>query len=451
MTKQQLEKELAAAKKQIRILQEELEQTSHGVEAIEEERLGELKEKNRRLQAEIKVSRKAQAKLNKTVAELQPRRRAALNLLEDLEEESRQRRKNEQALMESEANLRSLINARQESIWSVDRQFCYIIFNEKFAANYRAAYNISLKKGLNALDILTPELRAFWQSKYEQALGGKRQVFELTETLPGGRHYYEVVLNPIRAGKEIIGVSAISGDITERKHLEHTLQESEERFRLAFYTNPDAITISRMKDRMYIDVNRGFTENTGYTREEALGKTAAELNIWAEAADRNFLIKELNKKGRAANFETDFLRKDGTRITGLMSAAIMQLNGEPHIISVTRNIEHLKQLEREREKLLTESETARKLLNDVFSRINDGVVALDKNWHYTYLNTQAAQMLNRKKPEDLLGKHIWSEYPEGVGQPFYKAYYKAMETQETIYLQEFFEPWERWFENRIYP
>ncbi len=98
-----------------------------------------------------------------------------------------------------------------------------------------------------------------------------------------------------------------------------------------------------------------------------------------------------------------------------------------------------------------EAETARNLLAGVFERITDGVVALDKDWHYTYVNRRAALMLNRDKPEDLLGKHIWTEYPEGVGQPFYKAFYKAMETQKPVYLEEYYEPWDRWFENRIYP
>jgi PAS domain S-box-containing protein len=94
---------------------------------------------------------------------------------------------------------------------------------------------------------------------------------------------------------------------------------------------------------------------------------------------------------------------------------------------------------------------ARKLLEDVLERVSDGFVALDKNWYYTYVNEVAARMLQREKPADLLGKHIWTEYPEGIDQPFYRAYYRAMETQKPIYLEEYYEPWDRWFENRIYP
>src|SRR4051812_20273837 len=80
----------------------------------------------------------------------------------------------------------------------------------------------------------------------------------------------------------------------------------------------------------------------------------------------------------------------------------------------------------------------------------DGFVYLDAEWHYRYVNKRAAGMFNRN-PEDLLGKHIWTEFPEGVGQPFYYAYIKSMTEQIPVTLEDYYEPWDRWFENRIYP
>jgi PAS domain-containing protein len=118
----------------------------------------------------------------------------------------------------------------------------------------------------------------------------------------------------------------------------------------------------------------------------------------------------------------------------------------------------LNQVNKEQEMMLKEAEllrheaaAARNLLASVLERVNDGFVALDTNWHYAYVNKVGARMLLREKPEDLLGKHIWTEYPDGIDQPFYRAYYRAMETQQPIYLEEYYEPWGRWFENRIYP
>ena len=86
----------------------------------------------------------------------------------------------------------------------------------------------------------------------------------------------------------------------------------------------------------------------------------------------------------------------------------------------------------------------------ILERVSDSIVALDTEWRYTYVNEKAAQIFGRK-PEQLIGKHIWTEFPEGVGQPFYKAYYKAVETQQPIFLEEYYPPYDRWFENRVYP
>jgi PAS domain S-box-containing protein len=89
-------------------------------------------------------------------------------------------------------------------------------------------------------------------------------------------------------------------------------------------------------------------------------------------------------------------------------------------------------------------------LGDVLDRVSDAFVALDKNWRYTYVNQQAASLFGRR-PEDLIGRHIWTEFPEGEGQPFHRAYEKAMAEQVFIQMENYYEPWNRWFENRIYP
>jgi PAS domain S-box-containing protein len=88
--------------------------------------------------------------------------------------------------------------------------------------------------------------------------------------------------------------------------------------------------------------------------------------------------------------------------------------------------------------------------SDVLERVSDGVVALDRNWRYTYVNSRAAMLFGRQ-PDELVGRHIWTEFPEGVGQPFQLAYQKAMDEQIFIEMENYYEPWDRWFENRIYP
>ncbi|HEY8681748.1 MAG TPA: EAL domain-containing protein [Rhodanobacter sp.] len=86
----------------------------------------------------------------------------------------------------------------------------------------------------------------------------------------------------------------------------------------------------------------------------------------------------------------------------------------------------------------------------VFDRITDAYVALDRDWRYTYLSAKACEIFGRPAA-DLLGRHIWTEFPEGIDQPFHRAYEKAMAEQQPVSLEAFYPPYNRWFENRVYP
>jgi PAS domain S-box-containing protein len=83
-------------------------------------------------------------------------------------------------------------------------------------------------------------------------------------------------------------------------------------------------------------------------------------------------------------------------------------------------------------------------------RVSDAFVALDSNWLYTYVNEKAAEVLGRDA-QSLVGKNIWKEFPEAVNEDFYHAYYRAMETQEYQYIEEYYPPFDKWLENHIYP
>ena len=89
-------------------------------------------------------------------------------------------------------------------------------------------------------------------------------------------------------------------------------------------------------------------------------------------------------------------------------------------------------------------------LTRVLEATSDGFVALDGDWRYTYVNERAGEMFGRT-PASLLGKNIWTEFPEGVGQPFHKAYERAVEEGTPQQVEAFYPPYGKWFENRIYP
>ena len=150
-------------------------------------------------------------------------------------------------------------------------------------------------------------------------------------------------------------------DITQRKRAQKALQESEEKFRLAFQTSPDAINLNRLEDGVYIDINDGFTKLMGYTRNDVVGKSSLALNIWASPEDRQRLVAGLKEHGVVENLEAEFTDKDGQNITGLMSARILRINHEDLILSITRDITERKKAQQEKEKLQAQLNQAQRM------------------------------------------------------------------------------------------
>ncbi len=135
-------------------------------------------------------------------------------------------------------------------------------------------------------------------------------------------------------------------EIEERMHVEAKLRQSEARFRAAFLASPDAVTITRLDNGQYVEVNDSFTQITGYTYDETIGKTALEINIWANPADRRYMVNILREHGEIRNFETKFRVKDGSIIDSELSARVIPIQGMPHIVVIARDMSYLKQTER---------------------------------------------------------------------------------------------------------
>jgi PAS domain S-box-containing protein len=149
-------------------------------------------------------------------------------------------------------------------------------------------------------------------------------------------------------------------DITSIKRTQELLKTSEEKFRKAFYTSPDAIIINRMDNGMGVSVNKGFVQITGYTEEEAVGADK-RLNIWVDRADREKLYSLLKTNGFVENLEARFRMKDGNVIDSLISATVIELDGVPHIMSITRDISKLKRYENDLIKAKEQAEESDRL------------------------------------------------------------------------------------------
>jgi PAS domain S-box-containing protein len=119
-----------------------------------------------------------------------------------------------------------------------------------------------------------------------------------------------------------------------------SLAVSEDRFFKAFILSPDSININRLSDGVFVNVNVGFTSMTGYSSEEIIGRSSFpdDLGIWVHAEDRVRLTSTLRELGEIDDLEAEFRRKDGTILIGLMSARIIEVEGEQCLLSITRDI-----------------------------------------------------------------------------------------------------------------
>lgn len=92
----------------------------------------------------------------------------------------------------------------------------------------------------------------------------------------------------------------------------------------------------------------------------------------------------------------------------------------------------------------------RNLLSNTLSSINDGLVILNYDSKYIYINDKAEELLGKKR-EVLLGKNIWNEFPEKEGDLFYDMFYEVIKSKKPCGFENYFKPWKKWFENRMIP
>ncbi|MBF2709055.1 PAS domain S-box protein [Flavobacterium soyangense] len=247
----------------------------------------------------------------------------------------------------------------------------------------------------------------------------------------------------VDAAKEII--YAIGRDITENKQIRKELnirkqaetdiklikEKGNHKFESYIKNAPDGIFVADENGK-FIEVNYALTLISGYSKEELLTLSMKDLTYQESYDDLNVCFNRLKEIGKSkGEFKT--IQKSGE---------IKWSTVDSVKLSDTRFLGFIKDI--------TEIKSANELLTNTFDRITDAFVALDNNWCYTYMNKKAGEIFGCN-PKEIIGKHIWTEFPEGIDKPFYNTYYQAINDQKYIYLEEHYEPYNLWFENHIYP
>lgn len=154
-------------------------------------------------------------------------------------------------------------------------------------------------------------------------------------------------LFPLIEHGEVAEVFCMDVDVTARKEAEEALRQSSERFIKVFQTSPVPISISRLADGYYLDVNDAFVEQFGWTRAEILGRTSVEIGIWPNAEERARWVEAIRRTKRLRNYEARLNTKSGAKHTVLVSVEEITLGGEACIVGMVHDITQRLEAEQE--------------------------------------------------------------------------------------------------------
>jgi len=275
------------------------------------------------------------------------------------------RKQAEEALRESEESYRILAETASDAIIRIDENSTIQFVNT--ATERIFGYSPQEMVGQSLTMLMPEEMRQEHRGGFDRYLRtGKRNLnwesIEVPARHKDGHHFpLEISFGEYHRNgmRFFIGIAR---DITERRQAEALLRESEERFAKAFNSSPLAITITSLKTGKLIEVNDTFVNLTGFSREEAVGRTTAELGLWYKPIDRDDELGVVKSEGSIRDAEYRFRMKDETEIVGLLSAELLEIGGEPCALTVIQDITTRKRAE----ELIYESEEKfRNLANSI--------------------------------------------------------------------------------------
>ena len=166
-------------------------------------------------------------------------------------------------------------------------------------------------------------------------------------------------------------------DITQRKQAEAELRasearlrESEARFSVAFQASPVFIAILGIGDGKFVLVNEALVNWLGCSREEALGRSCAELGMWENLADRAAVWEEVGTVGRIRQKECRWRNRRGESFTILLSAETITVDNAPHVLLLALDISRRKQAEVEILKALAREKELSQLKSNFVSMVS---------------------------------------------------------------------------------
>ncbi|WP_207433107.1 PAS domain S-box protein [Sabulibacter ruber] len=213
-------------------------------------------------------------------------------------------------------------------------------------------------------------------------------------------------------------------DITQRKLAEKKLRESEALFSTIFYKSPIMKSISEANTGIFLDVNENCTRFFGYTKEEVIGKTSTELNLWKSPEARATLIKDLQNQGTVRSFEIEARTVTGEIRHISVHAELVNLDGQERLVAAFIDItekkkadELIKSLNLSLEKSV--AERIKEISDYKYALDQSSIVAItDKEGYIIYANDNFCTISEYSK-EELIGQNYRITRPDFHSEAFF--------------------------------
>jgi PAS domain S-box-containing protein len=252
---------------------------------------------------------------------------------------------------------------------------------------------------------------------------------------------------PVRDGTgRIIGASATTRDVTQRRRDAAALAASERRFRAAFDDAPNGMSLVGLRGEI-LQANRAGCELLGYSEQELLGMSIADI-VHPDDLEADLLSQEriLTQGGPGYNSEMRVLHRDGSvRWIHMQASLVRDDAGEPSYFIV--QAQDLTEAVAAREKLAA----ARNQMQEVLERVGGAFIALDRDWRITQVNAVAEDLVGLPRKE-LLGKALQDVVSAELLAPVLESVTTTMTSRQRTHVAEFaYAPRNAWLTLRTYP
>jgi PAS domain S-box-containing protein len=300
----------------------------------------------------------------------------------------KERVRQEEALHKSQALTNAIVNSTSDMIWSVDPDtFGLLTFNRGLADYYLHRRGILLRTGMPQEKLFADQdYLDHWRELYQRALA--EGSFTTDYNVSAGTNILQLTFNLLKRDGKVFGISVFGKDITERKVMEESLRESEERYRRLFEVESDAILVVDVGTCRLMDANPAALKMYGYSREEFQSLTAPEVS--AEPETTRIAIAE----GQSYIPLRWHRKKDGTIFPVEITGNFFFSEGRRIHVAAIRDI-----TDRQR------AEEALQLTQFSMKHASDGIFWVNPNGRILYANEAACRSLEYSR-EELLSLSI---------------------------------------------